>query len=148
MQRVGRNLVMASLSLAPGESIANTPLRLWQHVTHFALDCRVEGQSNQAPAALCTRLGEIAANTLHMPRRQTSGPDGVVLVVDLTGKPPYRGTLHAERAAFEGETVERSPTIAVAIDTANPEPGFALALKSMRAPTRLQRRDPLKFARS
>jgi hypothetical protein len=133
--RLSRNLAVAGLAMASGEAGATTPVRLWNHVTHFAVACRIEGQDVAASTALCARLAPIAARHLHVPHRAAADAGGVGLILELrsTGS-SYTGTIVATRPAFEGETDERSRPIAIAFDARAPGPGLMAALDQLRRP--------------
>ena len=133
MNHFGRNLATAGLVIAGGNASAATPVRLWQHATHFALECRIAGATTAASRALCARLTPIAARTLRLAQANTDDATGVRLIRDLqSNSGRYHGTITATRPAFEGETDARSPPIALSFDGRSPEAGLAPALHQLR----------------
>lgn len=135
MTQLSRNLVVAGLAFAGGEAMATTPMRIWQHATHFVMDCRIDGSTVTKVAALCARLVPVAAKQLSLPHRKIADAGGVTLVLRLEAGTPLRGTLHAQRASLEGETEERTPDRPVVLDAQTPEPGFDAALRAVRTPS-------------
>jgi hypothetical protein len=132
---LSRNLAAAGLAIVGGEAGAATPVRLWSHVTHVAIECRIHGQGEAAGAALCARLAPIASRHLRLPHRAFADAGGVGLIVDLRDiGSSYAGTIIATRPAFEGETDERSSPVTITIDERGPEPGLVAALDRLRSP--------------
>jgi hypothetical protein len=135
MTRLSRNLAVAGLAMASGEAGATTPVRLWNYVTHIAVECHVAGQNSTASAALCARLMPIVSRHLRLPHRAVADAGGIGLILDLrhTGL-AYTGTIVASRPAFEGETDERSVPVAVTFDARAPDAGLVAALDRLRKP--------------
>lgn len=135
MTRLSRNLAVAGLAIAGGEAIAATPLRLWQHATHFGMTCQIAGESAQSAAVLCARLAPLAARMLGLPDRTVPDATGITLTLRLARQGNHHnGTIVATRPALEGETDESSPIIPISFDSAAPEAGLSAALARLRAP--------------